>query len=201
MTAPTVIDAKTPGRTHYKRLLENEHLGQWDLSRDDGTLIKPTVVIQRIWPYRPEQRRKKKKTCPNAIEPLHGSGCAICHGKGITYEFEKNNKYVVEFVNKRKRWIIGPTVQAEIAQLYGPTIQDWIGKKITIYVDTTVTMKGKKTGGIRVWNVVPTGEPTDDPLDREVDASMRALQDQAFGREDEAGPDERGQQQEEGRRS
>lgn len=159
MTA--VIDARTPGRTHYKRLLENEHLGQWDLQKDDGTYLRATVVIERVTAYLPPRRRMKD-------------------GKP-----ERNNKLLIAFAGKRKRWIAGPVSQQAIASLYGPVIQDWIGKKVTLYVDPSVTMGRKKVGGIRVENKAPTEEPTEDKLDREVDAELRALQDEAFGREGE----------------
>jgi hypothetical protein len=170
---PTIIDAKTPGRTHYKRLLENEHLGQWDLQKDDGTHLRATVIIESVRPYAPPQRRKKKM--PDG-----------------SYQFERNNKLLVSFVGKRKRWIAGPVSQTAIAGLYGAVLQDWIGKKITLYVDTTVTMGRRTVGGIRVANVAPVEAPTDDPLDREVDASMRALQDEAFGRDEERAPGQEG---------
>jgi hypothetical protein len=155
-----IDDAKTPGRTHYKRLLENEHLGQWDLQREDGTTLRATVVIERVTLYVPPRRRMKD-------------------GKP-----ERNNKLLVSFVGKRKRWIAGPVSQQAIAGLYGAVLQDWIGKSITLYVDSSVTMGRKKVGGIRVANALPTEAPTEDPLDREVDAELRALQDEAFGREE-----------------
>jgi hypothetical protein len=168
---PTVIDSKTPGRTHYKRLLENEHLGQWDLVTEDGRDLRPVVVIESVRPYTPPQRRKKKM--PDG-----------------SYAFERNNKLLIAFVGKRKRWIAGPTIQKSIEGLYGPVLQDWIGKKVTLYVDHSVMMGPRKTGGIRVLNLKPTAEPTDDPLDREVDAELRSLQNEAFGREDENAPQE-----------
>ena len=157
----SVIDSSTPGRTHYKRLLENEHLGQWDLQKDDGSYLRATVVIERVTGYLPPRRRMKD-------------------GKP-----ERHNKLLISFAGKRKRWIAGPVSQQAIAALYGSFIQDWIGKKITLYFDPSVTMGRKKVGGIRVANVPPSEEPTADPLDREVDADLRALQNEAFGRENE----------------
>lgn len=168
MSGPTIIDARTPGRTHYKRLLENEHLGQWDLStpdgsyeREDGTPVRATVVIERVTAYVPAQRRMKKMP-DGSRQP------------------ERHNKLLIAFSGKRKRWIAGPVCQQAIAGLYGPVLQDWIGKSITLYVDSTVTMGRKRVGGIRVLNRQPTEAPTEDPLDREVDAELRALQDDAF---------------------
>jgi hypothetical protein len=159
------IDAKTGGQTHYRALVENDHLGQWDLM-DPKTCAprEATVVIESIQQYAPTKPRKRRMA--------DGS-----------YKPEKLNKFEFRFVGKRKSWISGPTTQAQIASVHGPIIQNWIGKKITLYVDRDVMLGRAKVGGIRVRAQAPTEEPTEDPLDNEVDERLRAIQDEAFGRE------------------
>ena len=43
-----------------------------------------------------------------------------------------------------------------IEALYGPESDDWIGKCITLWRDPSVKFKGKRTGGIRVREIVPS---------------------------------------------
>lgn len=160
-----VIDAKSTGSTHYRALVENDHLGQWDLmDPTTGAAREATVIIESIAQYAPQKARKRKMA--------DGS-----------YKPEKLNKFEIRFVGKRKSWISNPTTQEQIARLHGTRIQGWIGKKITLYVDPDVMMGRNKVGGIRVRSTRPNEEPTDDPLDNEVDARLLAIQDEAFGRE------------------
>lgn len=160
-----VIDSKSTGQTHYRALVENDHLGQWDLmDPQTGAARTATVVIESVAQYAPPKPRKRKMA--------DGS-----------YRPEKLNKFEIRFVGKRKSWISGPATQEAIARLHGPVIQRWPGKRITLYVDPNVMMGRVKVGGIRVQGSHPTEEPTEDPLDNEIDARLRAIQDDAFGRE------------------
>ena len=47
-----------------------------------------------------------------------------------------------------------------IQGMYGPVVEDWAGKLITIYGDPDVMFGGEKVGGIRVKPMVPKGKPT-----------------------------------------
>lgn len=162
-----VIDAKSTGSTHYRALVENDYLGQWDLADPKtGAYREATVTIESIAQFAPPKPRKRKMA--------DGS-----------YKPEKLNKFEIRFVGKRKAWISGPVTQAAIARLHGNRIQGWVGQKITLYVDPEVMLGRSKTGGIRVRSQV-VGEPTDDPLDNEVDARLRQIQDDAFAEDDDA---------------
>ncbi len=157
---------------HYRTLLENDNLGQWDLWKD-GKALRPTVTIRTIARYEPPRRRKRKM--PDG-----------------SYQVEKLNKYVIEFVGKRKKWICGPVCQATIANIYGNNIRNWFGKTITLFVDEDVEMTvpgqgRRKVGGIRVVNTAPTEAPTDDPLDEPVDAARSEMLAEAF--DEDADPD------------
>lgn len=161
------IDSGSAVDLHYKALLQNEHLGQWDLvDRKTGRLIRPTVVIQALRPYFPRKRRSVKQ-------------------EDGTYAPERINKYEIRFVGKNKTWIAGPTSLAVLEQMYGTKAKGWVGQKITLYVDPNVKMGRRTTGGIRVVNERPTEEPTDEPLNNDVDAERAGMIAEAFGETDE----------------
>jgi hypothetical protein len=163
------IDAASKGHTHYRKLVESLCIAQWDLVREDGKFLRPTVVIESVEQYVPPVRRKKRM--PDG-----------------SYRDELLNKLLISFVGKRKKWIAGPVSQKAIAGIYGPHVEGWIGKKITLYVDESVMMGPRKVGGIRVVNTAPTESPTDDPLDEPVDAERSAMLAETFGGDEEAPP-------------
>ena len=139
-------------RTHYKTLIDTTFLGQWDLTRPDGKLLEPTVEIESVRPYvAPRARRKKMPD---------GSWKDI-----------KEHKIDIAFKGKKKHWLANAGGRDTIAAMYGNYIEDWIGKRITLYVDLSVMFGKKKTGGIRVRPMVPgSGVPTSlEPLDEPVD--------------------------------
>jgi hypothetical protein len=125
--------------THYKTLLENEFLGQWDLGDGAGGFCKTIVTISKVEPYKPPRRQKKK---------------TIVDGREVMVE-EKVKRLKVSFAGKRKAWLAGPESQKIIAGLYGPHIEGWIGKPIILWVDTNVVFGRTKTGGLRPMNRAP----------------------------------------------
>lgn len=166
-----MIDATSKGHTHYRSMVESMAIGQWDLVRADGTFLRPTVVIESVQQYVPPKRKKKKM--PDG-----------------SYQDEILNKLLIRFVGKRKAWIAGPVSQQAIAGIYGPHVEGWIGKRITIYVDPSVKMGKRTVGGIRVVNTAPTEAPTDDPLDEPVDAERSQMLAETFGGDEgDADPD------------
>jgi hypothetical protein len=159
------IDSTTASPLHYRALVENDHLGQWDfIDPATGKPREPTVVIESVTTYAPQKPRTRK----------------MADG---TRRPEKLNKLEIRFVGKRKSWIANPTCQEQIARLHGTRIQAWIGKKLKLYVDPDVMMGRAKVGGVRVRGVTPVDEPTSDPMDAEVDARLRAIQEEAFSDE------------------
>lgn len=150
--------------THYKSLVESDYLGQWDLVDADGNPRDAVVRIQKVERWQPEVKRKKRM--PDG-----------------SYKPEPNKRIKITFAGKRKAWLAGPVSQKAIADLYGPNVENWIGKAITLYPDLNVEMGGKKVGGIRVRPTVPRSAPTEAPLDNPVDPVARAKQDEAFRQE------------------
>jgi hypothetical protein len=163
------IDARSKGATHYRAMIESLCIGQYDLIRDDGTFLRPTVVIESVTRYEPPQRRKKKM--PDG-----------------SFRDELLNKLLISFVGKRKKWIAGPVSQKAIAGIYGPHVEGWIGKKLQLYVDPSVTMGNRTVGGIRVANVRPDGPVTEESLDNEPDPVRSAMLEEAFGGDEERQP-------------
>jgi hypothetical protein len=149
--------------THYKTLLENEFIGQWDLADGEGGFKRSVVCIEKVARYVPKRRKRKQ------VMNLDGTAKKDTRGQDV-YEEEKNKKLAIYFRGKRKPALFGPTVQAVIAGLYGSAIEGWIGKHITLYVDPEVKFGTTKTGGLRVESRKPNpGQATHDPLDKPVD--------------------------------
>lgn len=148
--------------THYKTMIDTEYLGQWDIPAGRDV----TVLIAKVERWTPEVQRSKKDP-KDPTRRIH----------------EPNKRIKISFQGKKKAWLAGPVSQSAIAAMYGPHVEHWIGKAITLYVDTQVKMGRATVGGLRVRPMVPTARPTDDPLDRPVDPEVRAAQDAAFERQ------------------
>lgn len=80
---------------------------------------------------------------------------------------EKLKRIAISFAGKRKRWLAGPVSQKALAKMYGPHVEEWVGKLIALYVDESVEFGRERTGGIRVRPTPPRGKETTDPLDVE----------------------------------
>lgn len=145
--------------THYKQLLDTEWLGQWDFPPGR----EATVEIESVagWAkdgdkpikYRPARQRKVK-------------------GPDGLMRPEPVKRIPIRFKGKRKGWLAGPVSQEALRSMFGKDIENWVGKRITLYVDDDVMMGRKKVGGVRVRPVAATGPVTDDALDREVDEAV-----------------------------
>ena len=79
------------------------------------------------------------------------------NGKG-----KKNKKPIISFVGKEKKFVSNVTNSKTIAGMYGNMTEEWIGKRITLYVTQT---RDPSTGGeidcIRVRPKVPTSKVQD----------------------------------------
>ena len=145
----------TAARTHYKELIDTDWLGQWDLPPGRDV----TVTIATVERYKPKRVRMVN---------------------GVP---ERNKRLDISFVGKRKHWLAGPVSQQSLAAMFGPVVQDWIGQKVTLYADASVTFGRKKTGGVRLRPTIATGPETDDSLDRAVDEAQAQAVADAFADE------------------
>ena len=94
---------------------------------------------------------------------------------------EKNKRIAISMKGKRKRWLCGPVSQDTIASMYGPNIENWIGKRLELYVDANIMFGRSKVGGIRCSPTIPKGAATTEPLDEEVDEERAAMIEEAKG--------------------
>ncbi len=167
---PFALDA----RTDYRALEANRNtLGGWDLQFTHGPragqYFEPVVEIVKVARYVPDPKNKRVKS--------------------------KGNELLITLKGKHgelpKKWIVRPDTKKSIAKaLRSTVIQDWPGRKITIYFDPSIMFGRERTGGIRA-KAAPGQAPeelTPEPLDNEpdeqalerIEAGMRS----AFG-EDE----------------
>jgi hypothetical protein len=78
---------------------------------------------------------------------------------------KKNKKPVLYFEGKSKPLAIGATIGKTIERMYGPKTEDWVGKRITLYVTTTNAMSGETVSCIRVRPTVPVGKARSAPAE------------------------------------
>lgn len=142
--------------THWKTLIEKDHLGAWDMVGPDGNTPRDfTLKIAKV-------ESSKLKTRGDSA------------GK---------RKCVITFERARKKFVCNTTNCEAIESMYGEHFEGWIGKLITLGQGDVRNPRGKGTvKGIVVRSKRPTGGPEAVP-EREVDEDMRREQNEAFGRE------------------
>jgi hypothetical protein len=92
--------------THWKKIMDPEHLGSYDLPHDKDTIVTIKEVVQK--------------------EVIAGQGKAA--QKRPVFIFEEKGI---------KPLICNPTNAKTIQRIYKtPEIEDWVGKKIQLYVTT-----------------------------------------------------------------
>lgn len=91
---------------------------------------------------------------------------------------------VLTFREARKKFVLAARTNREtIAGMYGPYVEDWEGKRITIFMDPKCkSPSGGTVPGIRVRPMVPKG-PAETMPEKPVNEEMRRAQDEAFERE------------------
>lgn len=93
-----------------------------------------------------------------------------------------NKKPVITFKNTEKKLIVGATIGKTIAAMYGPNVEDWVGKKITLYATTTQAMAGDTVECVRVRPTIPKSKAKgieSQPVDEEMrERQMRAAGDE-----------------------
>ena len=81
------------------------------------------------------------------------NGLAVVNGHAYKgKEFKTNNTNFALLVSKNFTKPFKTPIEygKKIAELYGKDIENWIGKKITLYYDANVRVAGKRVGGTRV---------------------------------------------------
>lgn len=69
-------------------------------------------------------------------------------------EFDRGRKeptvYAVEFEGKEKQLVLNSTNRKTLVGKFGTNVKDWVGKEVTLWVDTQVRFAGKTVSGIRI---------------------------------------------------
>lgn len=71
----------------------------------------------------------------------------------------KDKKAVAKLKEFQKPWVVNVTNCKTIAGIYGAHVEQWIGKRITLYEDTTRNAEGKTVSCIRVRPTAPKDAP------------------------------------------
>lgn len=117
---------------HWKKCrADSEFIGAWDLEDEAGNPKEFTLKILKAGPEIVKNRE---------------------HPKGIRMP-------VVRFEGARKGLIINSTNGGAIESMYGPQVEAWAGKAITLYKAKTRGPSGKMIDCVRVKPKRPDGEP------------------------------------------
>jgi len=122
---------------HYKLLFPSLFLGAEDLQGKDVTLTMRRVLVEDL---QGQGGQSEKKPC---------------------LFFEETRDKAEKNGAKEKRLVLNRTNAKTIAKLYGPEVDDWAGKQITLFPTTTQAF-GDTVDCIRVRPAVPTAtaQPT-----------------------------------------
>jgi hypothetical protein len=114
---------------HYQKLFDSEYVGAWDLTDDDDQAVDKVVTIEKV------ERKEIKSQRGTEIKP------------------------VLFFRSSKKGMICNKTNCRVIANMFGPRVEDWEGKRITLYQTTTNT----KDGDVPCIRVRPTPPRDEQP--------------------------------------
>ena len=151
--------------THYKELIDTNYLGQWDFKRGpDGRRRKYVVEIAKVERYKAARQRTK-----------------IVAGRKVT---EPNKRIEITFAPPaKKHWLAGPVSLDAMAKMFGPNVENWVGKKITLYVDEEITFGRVTVGGVRCEPIAAHGPVSDEGPEGEVEEEVAQRIADAFGDE------------------
>jgi hypothetical protein len=96
--------------------------------------------------------------------------------EGVPSEgIKASRRPVIHFKGTTKKLIVNATIGKTIAGMYGPDVNQWLGKKITLYGTTTKSKGGGMVECVRVRPTVPKVEAA--PIESQpVDEEMRKRQ-------------------------
>ena len=80
----------------------------------------------------------------------------VIKGKVTGAGGKQSGKCMIYFEGREKPLGCGTAILTQIAALYSNDTRTWIGKRITIWPDPSVSFGGQKVGGVRVRPTIPT---------------------------------------------
>lgn len=122
--------------THYRTLYSRDYLASFDLGGKDIV-----VEIVKVVPVKLRKIKDKRETIEQ--RPV------------LYFRGRENGPGMV----------LNPTNGKTMLAMYGAHIEDWIGKKVTLYVDHNVRLGGGIVDGLRIRPVKPKGEAVTPPVD------------------------------------
>lgn len=92
----------------------------------------------------------------------------------------KKEECTIAYLNGNKPLILNNTNSKTIAKLYGPYIEDWAGKKITLFA-TTTKLAGDTVECLRVRPLMPKTDTEEAAAQKEYDRLYYIMEDAAKG--------------------
>ncbi len=74
----------------------------------------------------------------------------ITHAQAEQFPGQRRKKLAIVLLGYDKPLILNSTNRNTLKEQLGNRVSEWIGKKISVYVDRTIVYAGRQTGGIRV---------------------------------------------------
>lgn len=118
---------------HWRLAFEHNYIGVADLKGKDVTLTISKIVRPELEMVKKGKREKQRKL--------------VFHFRELESRPEGTPRMLV----------CNRTNAETIADLYGDVMDEWVGKRITLFPDMTVKAFGRK-GGVRVREEIPTGK-------------------------------------------
>lgn len=93
-----------------------------------------------------------------AVEDIEGLGDVVVEIEAVykhsDVEFEAGRKeksvYSMAFKNGKKQLILNSTNRVTLKDAFGSSVKEWVGKKVSLYVQDGVKLRGKTVKGVRV---------------------------------------------------
>jgi len=143
-------------KTHYRKVFKSDHLGVADL--EDFT----------------EAGRKLIFTIKEVKQEI---GVSVAGRKGnhnIAY-FKENIKPLV--LNATNAKVVKSFNFISGTKLPSPFVEDWSNTIVELYIDANVTMKGEKTGGVRIRPAQPKTKQELTPTHQKWNDAKQAIKD------------------------
>lgn len=77
-------------------------------------------------------------------------------------------KWVLAFDGELPPLVLNQTNWDTIEQMHGLNSDDWLGKRITLYVDPSIPFGTERKGGIRIRPEAPKAPTSDTPTEEEI---------------------------------
>ena len=137
--------------THWRSMQDREFLGVWSLQRGGKQVDEVTLTIERV----------EAATVKSAEKPK-GDKCPVLYFRGV-----------------KKPMVCNSTNGKTLEGMFGPYVEEWAGKNVTLYAGDVRNPKGGTMKGLRIRQRRPTA-PAETLPDVPTDEAARAANKAAF---------------------